>query len=97
MLIDEKGIRARAHLQNVKELLLYNTPICEVDTRSYGERLSQALKQLEQLVETACPEQKEAIMEEALHCLTVAEDVYFELGMKAGANLELQLLSLDGK
>ena len=88
-----KGIYQRANLQFITECLLAEDQGGHYDERSYEERLSKEKEELIKKLDSVLPRTKEYFDIESLLNRTLAtfEDVFFEIGLKVGANLQREL------
>ena len=99
----EKGDRAlndfqrmlgRVNLQNVSTLFQTGCVQNELDSGSLEERENEAVRDMEERLKKLVPEScyrsvADAVMEYANNCC----EIYFTVGMKAGAKLEFELLN----
>ena len=82
----------RLNLQSIGEFIRHGGNVAEVDTRNFTERLENADNDLRIYLENICGKDKtEDILEMIAVYSNIRNDVYFALGMKAGAQLTIQL------
>ena len=84
----------RLNLQSIGEFIQHGGDISEVDRHSFTERSEIAYKQLQEYIENICgKEASENILEKVTVYSGIREDIYFSLGMKAGAQITIMLNS----
>ena len=84
-------IEERLNLQSIGEFIRTGTYI-EVERSSFNERLERAYKLLRDYIEENCGNAKaDDIIEYINNYSGIREDISFSLGMKAGAQLAIQL------
>jgi len=84
-------IEERLNLQSIGEFIRTGT-YTEVDRSSFNERLDRAYKLLKEYIETNCGNDKADDIIEYINTYSgIREDISFSLGMKAGAQLAIQL------
>jgi hypothetical protein len=82
----------RLNLQSIGEFIQHGSDVTKVDRHSFAERYNTAYKHLERAIENICGKEKAvAILEEVVVYAGIREDKYFSLGMKAGAQITIQL------
>ena len=82
----------RLNLQSIGEFIQHGGDISEVDKRSFVERSETAYKKLQAYIENLCGTETAAdILEATVVYAGIREDIYFSLGMKAGAQIMIQL------
>jgi len=90
-----KDIFARLDLQHIREFLLYGVQACQMETENYHTRLKKDSDPIYNRLESLYQDETER--DKAANDLGLAfasqNAVYFEMGMKAGARLALQLFS----
>ena len=85
-------IEKRLNLQSIGEFIRHGGDVTEVDKRGFTERLAAAEKDLQKYLENICGKDKtNGIVEKITVYTNLCKDVYFALGMKAGAQMILQL------
>ena len=86
-------LEKRLPLQSICKFIKHgNADITEIDKRSFIEREESAYQVLEEYLEnTFGKESAENILENITAYLHTREDIYFSLGMKAGAQIIIQL------
>ncbi len=93
-----KDIFARLDLQQIREFLLYGAGNYDMQDKTYAERLKEAsgpvFSNIESLFADDKPKREKAASDVS-HALSTYNDVYMEIGMKAGARLVYQLLLVD--
>lgn len=79
----------RASIAELREFILYGTECTEQDTGSYEERLSKAHRSIESWLESIYPEAEERESAETViyTYATTLEEVYMEIGLRAGMRL----------
>ena len=84
----------RLNLQSIGEFIQHGGDIPEINKHSFIERSETAYKILQQFIENICSkEQSQAILEKITVHAGIREDIYFSLGMKAGAQIIIQFTS----
>ena len=84
-------IEERLNLQSIGEFIRTGTHT-EVDKSSFNERLNRAYKLLRDFIEENCGNDKADNIIEYINTYSgIREDISFSLGMKAGAQLAIQL------
>ena len=82
----------RLNLQSISKFIKYGSVINETDSHSFIEREEIAYNNLMKYIEDTCGKEiSENIMENITAYSSVKEDIYFTLGMKAGARIVAQL------
>jgi hypothetical protein len=85
-------LEKRLNLQSIGEFIRHGGDVTQIDTRSFTERLECADKDLHTYLENTCGKDKTyGILEMVAVYANIRADVYFALGMKAGAQITLQL------
>lgn len=85
-------LEKRLNLQSISEFIQHGGDIRVIDTRSFSERLESADKDLQVCLESTCGKEKaDDILETIAVYSNICKGVYFALGMKAGAQIMLQL------
>ena len=86
-------IEKRLNLQNIGKFIKHGSgDIAEIDKRSFIEREETAYQNLEEYLTAAFgKENAENIFENIAAYTGAREDIYFALGMKAGAQIIIQL------
>lgn len=83
-----------ANLQNVSNLFQSGGELEELDSRDMEERADMSLKVLKQELEKTVPEVSyQKVIETARQYANECCEIYFTIGMKAGAKLMFQLLN----
>lgn len=95
-----KNTFARMDLQRLREFMLYGASEYALEAeayKDYGIRLKESSDPIYKRLQSICP--NESDMDEAISDLSQAlaahDEVYMEIGMKAGARLIYQLLLTD--
>lgn len=87
-------IEGRLNLQSMREFIQHGGDIPELDKHCFTDRSETAYKDLEKYIVGICGEGKaDEIMEKIESYTGVCEDIYFALGIKAGAQIIIQLTS----
>jgi hypothetical protein len=92
-----RDIFARMDLRRIREFLLYGSDNSDIgiEPQTYDERLKDGsnpiFKRLDVIYADNTAE-RDSIASDISHALAVHDDVYMEIGMKAGARLVYQLL-----
>ena len=88
----------RMKLQHIREFMMYGTGDSDISYEAYDKRLKEGsnpiFKRIDSLYANDNSE-RERIASDISHALAVHEEVYMEIGMKAGARLIYQLLLSD--
>lgn len=85
------AIKNRINLQTIGEAILNGGEV-SVDLSSFEERGNRAFEKLENyLVEGYGQERAEKVIDEVTAYCAIIENIYFSLGMKAGATLLIKL------
>jgi hypothetical protein len=94
-----KDAYARMDLPKLRSFLLYGQEDFSEDVTPYSETLQQRSDPIYKRLETLYPDSKELDRADAdlSDALTAYQNVYMELGMKAGARLIFQLLFTDDR
>jgi hypothetical protein len=92
-----KDVYARMDLRKFRSFLLYGQEDFSEDVTPYREALDQKCNPIYKRLETLYPDSKEfdSASADLSDALTAYQNVYMELGMKAGARLLYQLLLAD--
>jgi len=92
---DFKRIFERINIQQIQTFLLCGVDDSETDTRSYEQRINEIDQIMCKKIESIYPDGKERddLFSDVSEALVIREQVYLEIGMKAGASLLFQLLS----
>jgi len=87
----------RMNLQDIRNFLIYGADEYVPDTRSYAARIKAGSNSIYKRLESIYPKGTEldAANNDLSAALDAYEEVYMELGMKAGARLVWQLLFED--
>ncbi len=91
-------IFARLDLQQIREFMLYGTENDDIQDKTYAERLKEAGRPVFNSIENLFAEdskKREKAASDVSHALATHDEVYMEIGMKAGARLIYQLLIAD--
>lgn len=96
-----KGIQKvfkRANLHQLRAFLLTGSESTEIQEETYSERLRQECAPIYNRLENMYVEPKELdqAMSDLSQAFTAYEEVYVEIGMKAGARLTTELLTNVG-
>ena len=83
----------RANIQDLREFLLHGTEENHPTAESYEERLDGVQEELKKAVSRICPDTRkcEKIMDEAMMCSGLSEEVYMEIGLQCGFQLSIQI------
>ena len=82
----------RLNLQSISKFIKYGSVINEIDNRSFIEREETAYNNLQKYIEDTCGKEiSDDVMENITEYSSIKEDIYFTLGMKAGAQIVTQL------
>ena len=88
-----KGIFERVNLSALAESLIYGTCVENSSNDDYEQRMKTVESELaEQLDQLLSNDTAEEVQEIVFQFFSMANGIYFELGMKAGAMLQRQLL-----
>lgn len=84
----------RADIQQIREFLLHGTESAELDRAPYRQRLEEPQKAAAQLIKAKFPNMSEygPITGELYKALDACQNVYMEIGVKAGVMLTVQPL-----
>lgn len=89
---------SRLNLQHIREFLLYGTEAVEITEQSYRERLDTSQQPVLEMIQKAYPCELESPEVDLFYqALSAAQEVYLEIGMRAGAILTAQLLEKGKK
>jgi len=90
---------ARINLEQIRSFILTGEQECSQHGANYDERLNEASDPVYARINKLYPTAKEATepTNELSHALSTFQEVYFEIGMKAGARLLHQLMIEDEK
>ncbi|MPN34655.1 hypothetical protein SDC9_182149 [bioreactor metagenome] len=85
----------RTHIQQISEFLLNGVGRCEIDGRSYQERLKEAEQDALKVIKRKYPELSDydEITQKLFMYIGVVESVYTEIGLRCGMTLGAQMLS----
>ena len=87
-------IEKRLNLQSIGEFIQHGGDITEIDKHSFAERSDIAYKQLRTSLESICgKDMAQDILEQIAVYTGIREDIYIAIGMKAGAQIIIQLTS----
>jgi len=91
---DFKSIFERMDIKQLCAFLLCGADDPETDRRDYGQKIKEESKPLFRRLENLYPdgEERDDFFSDILQALVAHEQVYMEMGMKAGAKLIFQLL-----
>lgn len=89
------NIMKRANVMELRAFLLDGAELGEIDSRSYEERLDSAYKLLGK--HYTFSDGYSADDDEVIEALAIFQDVYTEIGMRAGAKIALELLCTGAK
>ena len=82
----------RLNLQSIGEFIQHGSDVLEVDKHNFTDRSDTAYKELQKAIENICgKETAQDILDKIVIYSGIREDTYFSLGMKAGAQLVIQL------
>ena len=85
-------IEKRLNLQSIGEFIRNGGNVTEVDKHGFTERLAGADKDLQEYIDSVCGKEKtENILENIAVYSNKLKDIYFSIGMKAGAQIIIQL------
>ena len=89
-------IFARLNIQQLREFLLHGVECAEVSPRNYKQRLDEAWKPALELIKQRFPEMEEyeQITNKVQIYAAATEEVSMEIGLKCGAILAAQLLTV---
>lgn len=83
---------SRLNLQHIREFLLYGTEAVEI-TEQNRERLDTSQQPVLEMIQKAYPGELESSEVDLFYqALSAAQEVYLEIGIRAGAILTAQLL-----
>ena len=82
----------RANIQFIQEFLKHGTCCMKLEKGSYEERISEAWKPVKSYLQTACPDEESEVTELVNAYSSVVEDVFMEIGLRAGMRLMSQVL-----
>lgn len=89
---------SRLNLQHIREFLLYGTEAAEITEQSYRERLDTAQHPALEMIQKAYPSELESPETDLFYqALSVTQEVYLEIGIRAGAILTAQFLEKGKK
>lgn len=84
----------RVNLQSIGSYIQMGAAITEVDANNLEERENQAVRILKQRLTEKVPEVScKSVMDIAMEYANDCSEIYFTLGMKAGAKIMFQLLN----
>lgn len=89
-----KDLLKRAELKSIKDFIVWGEEIYgESEKKTYDERIKDAERRIGELFEEYFPdnETNDKVFSLYYKQMSVYQDVYFELGMLAGASLALQI------
>ena len=88
-------IFARLDLQHIREFLMHGVECVEVDRKTYRQRADEPLTATVTMIQDKIPDvdEHEKITGQVYGCVSAAENVYMEIGMRCGAVLAMQLLA----
>jgi hypothetical protein len=79
------------NLQNIAEFIQTGGDT-DLDKHGFTERLEKAHRDLRKYIETTCGNEKtDDILEKIILYSSIVQDIYFSVGMKAGAKIIIQL------
>ena len=85
-------IEKRLNLQSIGEFIRNGGDVTEVDKRGFTERLEMADKNLYEYIDRICEREKAEDMSEQIAAYSnILKEIYFSIGMKAGAQIIIQL------
>lgn len=86
-------LEMRSTLQSVAENIINGGTIIQLARMSYNDRLNDAFRKLKKAMIGVIGEEKYLALESALCCYTgMTNNIFFTMGMQAGAKLHSQLL-----
>ncbi|MGI6003840.1 MAG: hypothetical protein ACOX88_00285 [Christensenellales bacterium] len=84
----------RADIQHIREYLLSGGKLLQVDHQPYEQRLAEGMDQAVKRIQTYFPDQAEEIEDSLIQAVSVYQDVYMEIGLRAGIVLAAQIFNL---
>lgn len=92
---DFKRIFERMEIGQICTFLLNGVDDLKADTRSYEQRIKEEDEPLYKRLENLYPDgqERDDFLSDITQALVIREEVYMEIGMKAGAKLIFQLLA----
>ena len=81
----------RLNLQKLGVYIRYGDSKRVLDNDNFAEREDKASSKLEKLIAEKCGEDTETVMDQVYAYASVIEEIYFNLGLKAGAILQHKL------
>jgi hypothetical protein len=84
-------LEKRLNLQSISEFIRHGGDVPEVIKYSFNERISRADKTLQEYFENIRTDKQEEISEKIAEYSNIMQDIYFTMGMKAGAQIIIQL------
>lgn len=85
------AMKRRINLQKLGAYIRYGDSKAVVSNDSFTQREDQASSKLEKLIAEKCGEDTEAVMDQVYAYASVIEEIYFNLGLKAGVVLQCKL------
>ena len=85
------AIKRRLNLQILSEYIRGGGEKLFISNESFRQREDESFSKLNRLLEEKCNESADTIMEQIIAYASVIEEIYFNLGMKAGAILQCRL------
>ena len=93
-----KEIFRRMNLQQICEFVQYGTGDSDFNNETYDKRLKEGSNPIFTRIDNIYADdnaERDSVASDISHALAVHEEVYIEIGMKAGARLIYQLLLSD--
>lgn len=85
------AMKRRINLQKIGAYIRSGDSKTVVNNDSFKEREDEASSKLEKLIAEKCGEDTEKVIDQIYMYLSVIEEIYFNLGLKAGAILQCKL------
>ena len=82
----------RANLQFIREFLMHGSSCMELESGSFEERIETARRILAEQLSTFCPDTYEEVIELINNYSVIVEEVFMEIGIRAGVRLMSQTL-----
>ena len=95
---DFQSIFKRMDIRQLRTFLLCGVDDSETDTRNYEQRLKEKDDIICKRIEAIYPadaKERDDLFSDLSEALVIREQIYLEIGMKAGARLLWQLLSMQ--
>ena len=86
-------IYSRLNLQQIQTFLLSGGQVLKIHTETYEQRLEKCTLPVREFLEKRLsPKETETAIEKMMPALSAYQEVFMEVGMRAGASLAVQLL-----